>query len=334
MRRRNFFMLVGGAAVGVAGGWPLSGRAQADRARVIGVIMPLSSHDAEVQRRLAAFREALEDSGWKVDRNLRIEYRWGAGDNDRDRRNVAELIGLNPDVILATGSPTLEPLLRATRTVPIVFAQVADPVGAGLVASLSRPGGNATGFTTADYNAAGKWLELLKEVAPAIKRVALLRDSKTGAGIGQWGASEAFAGSFGFELTPINVSTPDEIERSIDAFAKDADAAAGMIVTNSGPSIVHRELVIALAAGHRLPAIYPQRLFATSGGLISYGSDAIDSYRRAASYVDRILKGAKPTDLPVQNPTKFELVINLKTAKTLGLTIPQTLFTRADELIE
>jgi putative ABC transport system substrate-binding protein len=302
--------------------------------RRVGVITPLSSDDAEAQARLAAFREALQGSGWTVDRNLAIEYRWGRGDSDRDRRNAAELIELNPDVILATGSPTLEPLLRATRTVPIVFAQVADPVGAGLVASLSRPGGNATGFTTADYDAAGKWLELLKEIAPNTKRVALLRDAKTGSGIGQWGASEAFAGTFGFELRPINVSAPEEIERSIDVFARDGDAAAAMVVTNSGPTIVHRELVIGLAARYRLPAVYPQGLFAKSGGLISYGSDSLDSYRRAASYVDRILKGAKPSDLPVQNPTKFELVINLKTAKTLGLTIPQTLLARADEVIE
>jgi putative ABC transport system substrate-binding protein len=302
--------------------------------RRVGVITPLSSDDAEAQARLAAFREVLQGSGWTMDRNLAIEYRWGTGDSDRDRRNVAELIELNPDVILATGSPTLEPLLRATRTVPIVFAQVADPVGAGLVASLSRPGGNATGFTTADYDAAGKWLELLKEIAPNTKRVALLRDAKTGSGIGQWGASEAFAGTFGFELRPINVSAPEEIERSIDVFARDGDAAAAMVVTNSGPTIVHRELVIGLAARYRLPAVYPQGLFAKSGGLISYGSDSLDSYRRAASYVDRILKGAKPSDLPVQNPTKFELVINLKTAKTLGLTIPQTLLARADEVIE
>jgi putative tryptophan/tyrosine transport system substrate-binding protein len=331
MKRREFISLLGGAAA-----WPLGAgaQAQADRVRLIGVIMALTSNDAEGQGRLAAFRQTLQNSGWTVDRNLRIEYRWGSGDSDRDRRNAAELIGLNPDVILATGSPTLEPLLRATRTVPIVFAQVADPVGAGLVASLSRPGGNATGFTTADYTTAGKWLELLKEVARGTKRVALLRDSKTAAGIGQWGASEAFASSFGFELRPINVSAPEEIERAIEAFARDSDAPAGMVVTNSAPSIVHRELVIGLAARYRLPAVYPQRLFATSGGLISYGSDPIDSYRRAASYVDRILKGSKPSDLPVQNPTKFELIINLKTAKALGLTVPPTLLARADEVIE
>ena len=335
MRRRDFIAAVGVAATASLLR-PRATRAQADRARFIGVIMPLSSEDAEGQSRLAGFRAALQDLGWTVDRNLRIEYRWGTGDSDRDHRNAAELIGLNPDIILATGSPTLEPLLRATRSVPIVFAQVADPVGAGLVASLSRPGGNATGFTTADYDAAGKWLELLKEVAPDVKRVAFLRDAKTGAGIGQWGASEAFAGSFGFELRPIGVSSSDEIEQSVDVFARDsgAGAAAGMIVTNSGPSIVHRELIIGLAARYRLPAIYPQRLFVTSGGLVSYGSDAIDSYRRAASYVDRILKGTKPSDLPVQNPTKFELVINLKTAKAIGLTIPQTLLARADDVIE
>jgi putative ABC transport system substrate-binding protein len=303
--------------------------------RRVGVLMPFPSNDAEAQARLAAFRETLQGSGWTVGRNLQIEYRWGTGDSDeRDRRNAAELVDLNPDVILATGSGTLEPLLRTTQTVPIVFAQVADPVGAGLVASLSRPGGNATGFTATDYDAAGKWLELLKEIAPNVKRVALLRDAKNAAGIGQWGASVAFAGTFGFELRPINVSAPDEIERSIDRFVRDADAAPGMVVTNSGPSIVNRDLVIGLAARYRLPAVYPQVLFARSGGLISYGSDPLDSYRRAASYVDRILKGAKPSDLPVQNPTKFELVINLKTAKTLGLEIPQSLLARADEVIE
>jgi putative ABC transport system substrate-binding protein len=299
---------------------------------LIGVIMSLSSDDSEAQARLVAFRQALQELNWIVGRNVRIEYRWSASDGERNRRNVAELIGLGPDVILATGSPTLEPLLRATRTLPIVFVQVADPVGAGLVESLSRPGGNATGFTTADYTAAGKWLELLKEIAPNVKRVALLRDATTYAGIGQWGASSAFAGSFGLDLLPINVSTVAEMERSIQQFARDADC--GMVVTNSGPTIVHRDLVVALAARYHLPAIYPQRLFAAAGGLIAYGSSTTDPYRRAASYVDRILKGTKPSELPVQNPTKFELVINLKTAKALGLTVPPTLLARADEVIE
>lgn len=235
-------------------------------------------------------------------------------------------------MILATGSPTLEPLLQATRTVPIVFGQVADPVGAGLVESLSRPGGNATGFTTADYDAAGKWLELLKEIAPNVKRALIFRDADTAARIGQWGASEAFAHSLELELRPVNVSITSEIERAVEILARDTDG--GMVVTESGPSIVHRDVIIALTARYHLPVVYPQRLFVTAGGLISYGSNSIDPYRRAASYVDRILKGAKPSDLLVQNPTKLEMVINLKTAKALGLSVPQSLLARADEVIE
>jgi len=235
-------------------------------------------------------------------------------------------------VILATGSPTLEPLLRATRTVPIVFVQVADPVGAGMVESLPRPGGNATGFTAIDYDAAGKWLELLKEIAPHVKRALILRDPNTNAGIGQWAALEAFAHSFELELHPVNVSIAGEIERAADILARDADG--GVIVTESGPSIVHRDFIIALAARYRLPVVYPLRLFVTAGGLISYGQNTIDPYRHAANYVDRILKGAKPNDLPVQNPTKFEMAINLKTAKALGLSVPHSLLARADEVIE
>jgi putative ABC transport system substrate-binding protein len=285
-----------------------------------------------MQARLEAFQQALQSLGWMVGGNVRIEFRAGAGDPDRNRKNAAELVGLAPDMIVATGSPTLEPLLRATRTIPIVFVQVADPVGAGLVESLSRPGGNATGFTTIDYDAAGKWLELLKEIAPHVKRVALLRDANTAAGIGQWGASEAFAGSVGVELRPIDTSVFSEIEQRLSPFASDAEA--GIVVTESGPAIVHRDLIVALAARYRLPAVYFQRLFVTAGGLISYGTNTIDPYRRAASYVDRILKGAKPSDLPVQNPTKFDLAINLKTAKLLGLAVPASLLARADEVIE
>ena len=330
MRRREFItLLCGGAA------WPLTARAQqaANRIPLIAAIMPLSEDDPEGQARLAAFRQALQDLGWIVGRNVRIEYRWGAGDPGRTRRDVAELLALSPDIVLATGSPTLEPLLQATHTVPIVFVQVADPVGGGLIDSLSRPGGNATGFATADYVSAGKWLEIFKEIAPNVKRALLLRDSGTLSGIGQWGgAAEAFARSFELELRPVNVTIAAEIERAVGALARDADG--GIIVTNSGPAIVHRDLIIALTARYRMPVVYPQRIFVAAGGLISYGPNTIDPYRRAASYVDRILKGAKPSDLPVQNPTKFDLVVNLKTAKALGLTIPATILARADEVIE
>ena len=329
MRRRTFITLIGGAVVS----WPLAVRAQqADRIPLIGVAMSLSSDDPESQVRLTAFLQTLRELGWIVGRNVRIEYRWGANDPERNRRNSSELVGLAPDVILATGSPTLEPLLRATRTVPIVFVQVVDPVGAGYVDSLARPGGNVTGFTVTDYDAAGKWLELLKEIAPSVKRALILRDPNTSAGIGQWAASEAFARSFELELRPVNVSIVGEIERAVDILARDADG--GVIVTVSGPSIVHRDFIIALAARYRLPAVYPQRHFVTAGGLISYGPNTIDPYRHAANYVDRILKGAKPSDLPVQNPTKYELVINPKTAKALGLTIPPSVLARADEVIE
>jgi putative tryptophan/tyrosine transport system substrate-binding protein len=329
MRRREFIMLVGGTAAS----WPLAARAQqADRVRRIGVIMPFASDDAEALARLAAFQQALQDLGWSADRNVQFEYRWSAGDSERNQKNAAELVGLAPDVILATGTPTVEPLLHATHNVPIVFVQLADPVGAGMVESLSRPGGNATGFTTTDYEMAGKWLGLLKEIAPDVKHVALFRDSTTTAGIGQWGASQAAASSFGVELRPVGVSSADEIERTVDAFARAPNG--GLIVTASGPSIVHRELIIAEAAKYRLPAVYPQRLFVLDGGLISYGNNSIDPYRRAAGYVDRILKGEKPSELPVQTPTEYELVVNLKTAKMLGLSLPASVLARANEVIE
>jgi putative tryptophan/tyrosine transport system substrate-binding protein len=328
MRRREFITVIGGAVA-----WPLAARAQQpDGIRHIGVIMPLSLDDPEGQARLAAFVQELQQLGWIVGRNVRIDYRWGAGDTDRNRKNAAELVVLAPDVILATGTPTLEPLLRATRIVPIVFVQVTDPVGANLVESLSRPGGNATGFSTADYGTSGKLLDLLKEISPNVKQVAVLRDGTTTAGIGQWAAIQTVAPSFGVELRPVNVSDVAEIERTVGAFARDPNG--GLIVTESAPSIVHRKPIIALAARYRLPAIYGQRFFVTEGGLISYGHNTIDPYRRAASYVDRILKGEKPATLPVQTPTKYELVINLKTAKALGLTVPPALLTRADEVIE
>ena len=328
MRRRDFIKIVAVSAV-----WPLAVRAQQpERKRRIGVLTSLAAGDPEDQARNAAFLQGLQSLGWTVGTNVRIDYRWGAGDADNTRKYAGELVALAPDVILATGNPTLAPLLQATRTVPIVFAQVADPVGAGFVDSLARPGGNATGFALLEYSASGKWLELLKEIMPNVKRVVVLRDSATTAGIGQFAGIQSVARSFGVELRPVDVRDPAEIERTIEAFARDPNG--GMIVTPSGPAIVHRQLIIALAARHRLPAIYGQRFYVTEGGLLSYGHDTIDPYRRAASYVDRILKGEKPADLPVQAPTKFELAINLKTAKALGLTIPPAVLARADEVIE
>jgi putative ABC transport system substrate-binding protein len=327
--RRNFIAAVGGLALA----WPLAAHAQQPSGmRRIGVTTSLSEGDPEDQARNAAFLEELQKLGWTVGRNLQIDYRWGAGDTSRNRKNAAELVALAPDAILVTGNPTLEPLLQATRTVPIVFVQAADPVGAGLVQSLARPGGNATGFTTSDPGTGGKWLELLKEILPNLTRVAVLRDAATTAGIGQFAAIQAMAPTFGVDLHPVGLSDAAEIERSLDAFAGQPNS--GLIVTESGPSIVHREQIIALAARYRLPAIYSVRIFVTEGGLISYGHDSIEPYRGAAGYIDRILKGAKPTDLPVQAPTKYQLVINLKTAKTLGLTIPQSLLATADTVIQ
>jgi putative ABC transport system substrate-binding protein len=329
VRRREFITLLGGAAVA----WPLAARAQqGERMRRIGVFMNLASDDAEGQARNAAFLQGLQQSGWTVSRNVQIDYRWSAGDAELFRRHAAELAVLAPDVILATGSATVGPLLQATRTVPIVFVQVPDPVGAGFVESLARPGGNATGFTIFEYGISGKWLELLKEIAPSVTRVAVLRDPAIAAGAGQLGAIQSVAPSLGVELRPLGVRDAGEIERSVTAFARSSNG--GLIVTGSTLALVHRDLITTLAARHRLPAVYNSRYFATVGGLISYGSDSIDPYRRAASYVDRILKGEKPADLPVQAPTKYELVINLKTAKALGLDVPTTVLARADEVIE
>jgi putative ABC transport system substrate-binding protein len=300
--------------------------------RRIGVLMNLGSDDAEGQARNAAFLQGLQEFGWTVGRNVRIEYRWGAGDAELFRRYASELVALAPDVILAGGGAVVPSLLQATRTVPIVFTGTPDPVGAGFVESLARPGGNATGFTIYEYGISGKWLELLKEIAPHVTRAAVIRDPAIAAGLGQWGAIQSVAPSLGVELRPLGVRDAGEIERAITAFAHSPNG--GLIVTGSALAVVHRELITTLAARYRLPAVYTLPLMANAGGLISYGPDSIDPYRRAAGYVDRILKGEKPADLPVQAPTRYELVINLKTAKALGLTVPATLLARADEVIE
>jgi putative ABC transport system substrate-binding protein len=329
MNRRELIALLGVATAA----WPPAARAQQpERMRRIGVLMHLAADDPEGQARIGVFLQGLQEWGWAVGRNVRIEYRWAAGDAERIRKYAEELVVLTPDVILAAGGTVVAPLLQATSTVPIVFAQTPDPVGAGFVANLARPGGNATGFTIYEYGLSGKWLELLKEIAPGVTRVAVLRDPAITGGTGQWGAIQSVAPSFGVELSPVSVRDAREIERAVTAFAQSSNG--GLIVTGSALAVVHRDLIIALAARHKLPAVYVSRYFVTDGGLISYGADSIDPYRRAAGYVDRILKGEKPADLPVQTPTKYELVINLKTAKTLGLDVPATLLARADEVIE
>jgi putative ABC transport system substrate-binding protein len=329
VRRRSFIALLGGAATA----WPFAARAQQrERMRRIGVLMNLGADDAEGQARLAAFLQGLQEAGWVVGRNVRIDVRWGGGDAESFRKQAAELVALAPDVLFASGIPAATPLLAATRIVPIVFAQVVDPVGAGLVASLAKPGGNATGFTSGEYAIGGKWIELLKEIAPGVRRVAVLRDAGTSSGIGFFSAIQSVASSLGMELTPVGINDAGEIERGITAFARGPNC--GMIVTGSTLAMVHRGLIIALATRHRLPAVYGLHLFVNDGGLISYGADTIDPYRRAAGYVDRILKGEKPAALPVQAPTKLDLHINLKTAKALGLNVPPSVLARADEVIE
>ena len=328
MNRRNLITLLGGAAA-----WPLAARAQQrERTRRIGVLQSLAADDAEGQARLAAFAQGLQQSGWIIGRNVRIDTRWAAGDAERIRRYAAELVALTPDVILVVGAPATGSLLQATRAVPIVFVNVPDPVGAGFVETLARPGGNATGFMNFEYGISGKWLELLKEIAPGVTRVAVLRDSALAAGSGQLGAIQSVAPSFKVELRPIDVRDVGEIERALAAFARASNG--GLIVTGSSLAVVHRDLIVTLAARHKLPAVYFQRVYVTDGGLISYGPDFIDQYRRAAGYIDRILKGEKPADLPVQAPTKYELVINLNTARALGLEVPPTLLARAHEVIE
>jgi putative tryptophan/tyrosine transport system substrate-binding protein len=329
VKRRDFITLLGGAAAA----WPLAVRAQqADRMRSIGVLMATAAGDATQQTRLAAFAQVLKQLGWSEDSNLRIDTRWAGGDADRTRTYAAELAARAPDVILGSGSAATGPLLQATRAVPIVFVIVPDPVGAGFVDSLARPGGNATGFLAYEYGISAKWLELLRQIAPGVTRAAVIRDPAITAGIGQWGALQAVAPALGIELSPVNVREPGEIERGVAAFARSSNG--GLIVTASALAAVHRDLLVALSARHKLPAVYYERGFAAAGGLISYGPDFIDQYRRAAGYVDRILKGEKAADLPVQAPTKYETVLNLKTAKALGLTVPDTLLARADEVIE
>jgi putative ABC transport system substrate-binding protein len=326
MKRREFIGLVGGAAA-----WPLAAHAQ-ERVRCLDVLLPAVADDAGFQICLGSFLQGLGQLGWTDGRNVRIDTRWATANAAEIRKHAAELVALAPDVILADGGLTVGALLQATRTVPIVFPVVGDPVGAGLVDSLARPGGNATGFMNFEYSIGGKWLELLKEIAPGVTRVAVLWDPPSAAGIGQYAVIQAVAPSLRVEVSPVNVRDVGEIERDVAAFARSPNG--GLIVMASPSAIVHRELIIALAAQHKLPAVYFERYFARDGGLISYGPDITDQYRRAAGYVDRILKGEKPADLPVQAPTKYQLVINLKTAKAIGLTVPPTLLARADEVIE
>ena len=327
MRRRDFITLLGGAAA-----WPLAAHAQQRGMRRIGVLMTIAADDPESFARLAALLHRLQELGWVDGRNIRMEYRWAPGGADVRRKVASELVALAPDVILANGSGGAEPLLQATRTLPIVFVLVPDPVAAGYVDSLARPGGNATGFTSYDYDMGRKWLELLKEIAPRVTRVGVLRDIGQVAAVGQFSAIQSVAPSLGIEATPVNLRDADGIGNAISGFARSGNG--GLIVTGSGLAVVNRNLIITLAARHELPAVYWDRMFVSEGGLISYGADLRDQFRQAASYIDRILKGEKPADLPVQTPTKFEIVINLKTAKALGLDVPATLLARADEVIE
>jgi putative ABC transport system substrate-binding protein len=328
VRRREFITLLGGAAAAR----PLAAHAQqAERVRKVGVLIN-STATPEQRANLAAFQQTLQQLGWTVGRNVQMDIRWAEGDPRETRKHAGELVALAPDVIVTAGDAGMPPLLQATRTIPIVFNNVADPVGAGFVDSLARPGGNATGFLQFEYSLSGKWLELLKEIAPGVTRVAVLRDPAIPSGPALFGIIQSVAPSLRVEVSPVNVRDAGEIERAVTAFARSPNA--GLIVPAGGTAQLHRNLIIALAARHKLPAVYYERFFAAAGGLISFGSDFIDQYRRSASYVDRILKGEKPADLPVQAPTKYELVINLKTAKALGLETPPTLLARADEVIE
>jgi putative tryptophan/tyrosine transport system substrate-binding protein len=329
VRRRDFIKVIAGSA----GAWPLLVQAQqTERVRRIGLLFPFLANGSQSRDRLAAFKFGLQELGWIEGRNLTIDARWYAGNIDDNRKNAAELVALGPEVIVASGSATVGPLLQATSTIPIVFTVVPDPIGAGYVESLARPGGNATGFTTFEYGIAAKWLGLLKQIAPRLTRAAVLRDPTISAGTGQWGAIQSVAPSLGVDVRPVNMSDAREIEHAIESFARSSNG--GLILTGSGLALVHRDLIITLAARHKLPAVYFERYFVAAGGLMSYGPDFLDQYRKAAGYVDRILRGEKPGDLPVQAPTKFELVINLKTAKMLGLNVPTSMLAQADEVIE
>jgi putative ABC transport system substrate-binding protein len=328
MRRRDFVSLFSGAAV-----WPIAARTQQrNEVRRIGIILPAAADDSQFQARVGAFLQGLALLGWTIGRNIRIDTHWAGADANDIRRHAAELVALAPEVILAQGASTVAPLLQLTRTVPIVFPVAGDPVGAGFVDSLARPGGNVTGFMTMEYSMSGKWLELLKQIAPGLMRVAVLRDPATPNGIGEFGVIQSVASSLRVEVNPVNVRDPGEIERAVEAFARAPNG--GLIVTSVPGVALHRDLIIALAAKHKLPAVYYERFYVTAGGLISYGPDFTDQYRQAADYVDRILKGAKPAELPVHAPTKYETVLNLKTAKALGIDVPATVLTRADEVIE
>ena len=327
MKRREFMTLLGGATA-----WPIAARAQQpERMRRIGVLAPTAPDDAEAQTRFAALRQGLQRFGWIEGRNLQIDARWGAGDAGAIGSAATELAALAPDVIVASGSAAAA-ILQATRTVPIVFVSVPDPVGSGFVESLAQPGGNATGFIMFEYGLSAKWLELLKEIAPSVTRAAVLRDPAIVAGIGQFAVIQSAAPSVGVDVSAINMHDGAEIERAVTAFARRPNG--GLILAASALAAIHRDLVVSLAARYKLPAVYITRYFVAGGGLVSYGPDFVDQYRRAAEYVDRILKGEKPADLPVQAPTKYELVINLKTAKALGLDLPESVIARADEVIE
>jgi putative ABC transport system substrate-binding protein len=327
--RREFLALIGGAAAA----WPLAARAQQpERMRRIGMLMSQAANDMEGQARVASFLQGLQGLGWSIGRNARIDVRWSAGNAEDVRKYAAELVVLQSEIILSNGTPAVAALLQATRSVPIVFAAVADPVGAGFVDSLARPGGNTTGFISLEYGLSAKWMELLKEIAPGTTRAAVLRDPTITAGIGQFAAIQTAAPSLGVEVSPINVRDPGEIDDAVMAFARAANG--GLIVTGGPLTAFHHDLIVTLAARHKLPAVYANRFYVTAGGLISYGPDLVDQNRQAAGYVDRILKGEQPADLPVQAPTRFEMVINLKTAKALGLEVPAALLARVDEVIE
>ena len=329
MRRREFITLLGGAVTA----WSARARGQPGVGmRLIGVLLPIAKDDPEYQPWLTAFRQTLQELGWVDGRNMRMDIHWATANHAEIRKQAAELVALAPDVILAHGASTVGPLLQATRTVPIVFPITGDPVGAGFVDSLARPGGNVTGFMTFEYSMSGKWVELLKLIAPGVARAAGIRDAGSPTGMASFGVIQAMAPSLKVEVTPVNMPNAGEIERVVTAFAQSPNG--GLIVTASGPAFVNRDLIIALAARHKLPAVYFERSFVAAGGLVSYGPDFSALYRKAAGYVDRILKGEKPADLPVQAPTKYETVINLKTAKALGLTVPQAWLAATDEVIE